>query len=96
MKPILSIEQARDILHADGADNDTVIGPLVDAIPDYLAVTTGYRYNGPPPPLVVTVAGFLLQLWYNADGTDVEKLQRTINNLLGALSVQCTVWYGGR
>jgi hypothetical protein len=85
---IITIEEARNVLRVDGADNDSVIGPLLEAIPDYLEITTGYRYNGPPPPLVITVTGFLLQLWYNADGTDVEKLQRTINNLLTALSVK--------
>jgi hypothetical protein len=88
MKPIISIEQARNILRVDGADNDSVIGSLLKAVPDYLEITTGYKYDGPPPPLVITVTGFLLQLWYNAEGTDTEKLQRTINNLLTALSVK--------
>lgn len=85
---IITIEQARDVLRLDGEDNDGIIVPLLEAIPDYLEVSTGYipvrkKYS----PLAQTAAKFILQLWYNADGTDTEKLQRTINNLLSALSV---------
>ncbi|MCL2867451.1 MAG: phage gp6-like head-tail connector protein [Clostridia bacterium] len=90
---ILRIEEARDILRLDGTDNDFIIYPLLEAIPGYLEVTTGYvavpqaaLEHWDYSPLARTVAGFLLQLWYNADGTDTEKLQKTINNLLAALS----------
>ncbi len=92
---IISIGQARDILHIDGDDNDSVIVPLLDAMPDYLEVTTGYIWDGVAPPLVQTLAGFLLQLWYNAEGTDTDKLQRTINNLLTAVSVAAPSWRVG-
>ena len=85
--PIFTVEEAREILRIDGEDNDTLIAPLVDAIPGYLEVSTGYRARkGIYSPLARTVAGFLLQLWYNADGLDTEKLQRTIDNMLKALS----------
>jgi len=83
---ILKLEEARDILRLDGSDNDGLIISLLNAMPDYLEVTTGYKTGGEHSPLAVTAAGFLLQLWYNADGTDTVKLQRTINNLLAALS----------
>jgi len=86
--PILSIEEARDILRLDGEDNDYIINPLVYAIPDYLEITTGYKaVKGKYSLLAVTVARFLLQLWYNPEGTEAEKLQKVINNLLTALSV---------
>jgi len=83
---IISIEEARDILRLDGEDNDSIITPLLEVIPNYLEVTTGYKpYRGKYSPLAITTARFLLQLWYNADGTDTEKLQKTIDNLLTAL-----------
>ena len=87
---IIPIKQAREILRIDGNDNDDIIIPLLKVIPEYLDTTTGYRaHKGIFSPLAVTTASFLLQLWYNPDGTDTERLQRTINNLLTALS--CTV-----
>ena len=85
---IITLHEARDILRLDDKDNDGIIYPLLNAMPDYLEVTTGYKAdNGGYSPLAVNLAGFLLQLWYNADGTDTVKLQRTIDNLLTALSV---------
>ena len=38
---ILSLEEAREALRIDGEDNDTIIIPLVEAIPKYLEITTG-------------------------------------------------------
>lgn len=75
-------------MRLDGDDNDDIVIPLLQVMPDYLEVTTGYKAIGEDySPLAVTVARFLLQLWYNADGVDMEKLQKTIDNLLTALSV---------
>lgn len=85
---LMSIEQARDILRLDGADNDTIILSLLNAIPDYLETTTGRRWDNDQVvnPLAQTTAGFILQLWYNAQDQDTEKLKRTIDNLLVALT----------
>lgn len=85
---LISIEEARDILRLDGPDNDMIIIPLIEAIPDYLEVTTGRRWDNDTVvnPLAQTAAGFILQLWYNAQGTDTERLKRTIDNLLVALT----------
>jgi len=85
---ILTIEEARNLLRLDCDDNDELIGALIKALPDYLYVATGYHFDCFAPPLVKTVAGFLIQLWYNADGTDTVRLQRTIDNLLTALTVR--------
>lgn len=84
---ILNIDEAREILRVDGTDNDIVIVPLLTAIPDYLEVTTGKRWDTEPiNPLAQTTAGFILQLWYDAQGPDTERLKRTIDNLLIALT----------
>ena len=84
---ILTTDEARDILRLDSGDNDDLINALIKALPSYLAVATGCNNDYLKSPLAKTVAGFLIQLWYNADGTDTAKLQRTIDNLLTALTV---------
>lgn len=89
---ILTIEEAREVLRLDGDENDLIINSLLNAVPDYLEVSTGYKATrGKYSPLAKTAARFILQLWYNADGTDTEKLQRTIDNLMVALSMSCRV-----
>lgn len=84
---MITLEQARDYLRIDGTDNDGVISPLLLAIPDYIETTTGMSADQQASePLADTVSKFLLALWYNAEGTETEKLDRTINSLLKALS----------
>ena len=86
---MLSLQQARDVLRIDGGDNDDFINSLVLAISDYIEVTTGMDHtqqlNG---PLVDTVSGFLLTLWYYSDHTDDVKLQRTIDSLLKCITLK--------
>ena len=89
---ILTIEEARDILRIDGTDNDSIIYPLLISIPEYLKVATGKDWNTDTVnPLAKTVAGFLLQLWFEGAGQDVnvssDRLQRTIDTLLTSLTV---------
>lgn len=84
---IMTIEEAREILRIDGEYNDIIINPLLEAIPTYLQTTTGKRWDTKPVnPLAKTVAGFILQLWYNPQGIDTERLKRTIDSLLGVLT----------
>jgi hypothetical protein len=85
---IFDIEQAREILRIDGGENDTHITALVNAIPSYLEITTGYTTTGEYSPLAKTAAGFILQLWYFGENSDTAKLQRVIDNLLKALSYE--------
>ena len=85
---MFSIEEARDILRIDGPDNDAQILALLRAIPDYLRVTTGIESFGVYSPLAKTAAGFILQLWYYGEHADTEKLNRTIDSLLKALSYE--------
>lgn len=85
---ILTIEEARDKLRIDGEDNDQIILSLLEAIPDYLEVKTGHRWDEEPIyPLAKTTAGFILELWYFEQDEDTEALKRTIDNLLVALTI---------
>ena len=81
---MLTIEQAREILRLDTADNDAIIEGLLSAIPDYIELTTGVTAG---QPLADTAGKFILMLWYNAERADAEKLQRTIDSLLKTLAL---------
>lgn len=86
---ILNIEDAREALRIDGPDNDIIILPLINAIPSYLEVTTGRTWlDDPVDPLAETTAKFILQLWYDPQGPEIERLKRTIDNLLIALTAK--------
>lgn len=86
---IFDIYTAREILRIDGNDNDEIIMPLVEAIPPFLAHTTGYQpVNGNYSPLAITSAKFILQQWYYGENSDTDKLQRVIDCLLKALSAE--------
>lgn len=88
---ILTIEEAREILRVDGTDNDLIINSLLEAIPNYIEVRTGYKVTGNIEALAKTTAGFILQLWYKPKDKDIEKLERTIDSLLTALTVKVRV-----
>ena len=84
----LDINEAREHLRVDGTDNDIIILSLLEAIPGYIEVTTGMaEAQQATEPLARTASKFILQLWYNAEQTDSEKLQRTIDGLLKAITV---------
>ena len=86
---MLTLQQARDILRVDGGDNDQLIETLIYAIPEYIFVTTGMDPTQQlGDPLVDTVSGFLLTLWYYGDHADDTRLQRTIDNLLKCITLK--------
>ncbi len=88
---MLSIERARDILRVDHDDGElsALIESLLLAIPDYIEVTTGMpRSQQLNEPLVDTVSGFLLTLWFESNLADDKKLQRTIDNLLKCITIK--------
>jgi len=86
---MLTVGEAREYLRIDGTDNDLIIASLLDAIPGYIEVTTGMKLEQQDAdPLVRTASKFILQLWYNAEQTDSEKLQRTIDGLLKAITIK--------
>lgn len=85
---MLSIEEARNILRIDGTDNDSEIEALIAALPDYLYHTTGYRTDGDYSPVALTAGRFILWQWYYGENADTDKIQRVIDCLLKALSVE--------
>ena len=85
---MLTVAEARDYLRLDGTDNDVIIASLLGAIPGYIEISTGMTPTQQEnEPLANTASKFILQLWYNAEQTDSEKLQRTIDGLLKAITV---------
>lgn len=84
---LITISEARDAVRVDGADNDSILIPLLESIPAYLEVSTGKNWDVEPVhPLAQTVTKFVLQLWYDPQGPDTERLKRTIDGLLVALT----------
>ena len=43
---IFSLNEANEILHLDGGDNDAQVMALIEALPSYLYHTTGYQATG--------------------------------------------------
>ena len=86
---IFTVEEARNILRLDEADNDDEITALVTAIPDYLYHTTGYQATDEVySPVALTAGRFVLWQWYYGESADTDKVQRVIENLLKALSAE--------
>ena len=86
---MITLSTAREWLRIDGTDNDDIIQGLLDAAPSYIEVATGMTISDQAgEPLADTVTKFLLTLWYNAEQAEAERLQRTIDNLLKALSAK--------
>lgn len=83
---IISLEEGKDALRVDGDYNDEIIEPLIKAIPNYLYITTGRDWlDKPVEPLAQTTAKFILQLWFDPQTQDSERLKRTIDSLLASL-----------
>ena len=86
---MITLEIAREWLRIDGTANDAIISGLLNAAPAYIEMATGAtQLEQETLPLADTVTKFLLTLWYNAEQSEAERLQRTIDNLLKALTVQ--------
>lgn len=88
---MLSLSDAKQVLRIDSSNtaNDALILTLVQTLPDYIEVTTGMTpQNQISEPLVDTVGGFLMKLWYFGDQTDDVALNRTIENLLKCITLK--------
>ena len=85
----MTLSEAKDVLRVDIDDNDDLIYSLLAALPGYIELTTGLKEaNQAVEPLVKTVSGFILMLWYYSDHADDVKLQRTIDSLLKAITLK--------
>lgn len=86
---MFTLQEACDILHIETGLNDTLVYSLIDAIPDYIRVTTGFICDeNYPDPVAQTLGKFLLTLWYYADHSDDVALNRTVDNLLKILTLK--------
>lgn len=87
MAQVISIDEAREWLRLDNTDNDEVIKGLLDGAAEYIMITTGLTpsYQA-ASPLAKTATKFLLSLWYDPTQADTDKLQRSIDNLLKAVT----------
>lgn len=85
---LMTMQEARDTLRVDGTDNDAIIESLLESIPSYLEVSTGYDWgtDADVHPLAQTTAKFVLQLWFDSQGPDTERLKRTIDSLMTSLT----------
>ena len=85
---IFSLNEANEILHLDGGDNDAQVMALIEALPPYLYHTTGYQATGEYSPVAKTAARFILWQWYYGENADTDKVQQVIDCLLKALSAE--------
>lgn len=87
MAQVISIDEAREWLRLDNTDNDEVIKGLLDGAAEYITIATGLTpiYQA-ASPLAKTATKFLLSLWYDPTQADTDKLQRSIDNLLKAVT----------
>lgn len=84
---LITIEEARNWLRLDNSDNDVNIEGLIESAEEYITLTTGMSVEAQvTSPLAKTACKFLLSLWYDPEQADSDKLQRSIDNLLKALS----------
>jgi hypothetical protein len=86
---MVTLDKAREWLRLDGTDNDPVVQGLLDAVPTFIEIATGMKPEAQQnEPLADTVTKFLLTLWYNAEQAEADRLQRTIDSLLKALTIK--------
>lgn len=86
---LLTLEEARDFLRVDEGDNDVIIEAILPALPPYIEVSTGINEEMQiKEPMAKQVAKLLLSLWYHAEQTDSNKLEKSINSLLFAIKAK--------
>lgn len=86
---IISIDEAKDTLRIDNNYNDEIIESLIIAIPDYLEIHCGNRFenkNIKGFELAKTLSKQLLKLWYFESDKHSDNLKRTIDSLTSSLS----------
>ena len=80
----LDLDEALDLLRVTD-DNGDIVQGLAASIPAYVEVMTGYpaelTAGQTPSEVVKPLCRFLLQLWYNPDGTDSERLSKVVDSM---------------
>ena len=80
----LDSEVAFDFLRVS-SDNYPVVNSLASMIPSYIEMSTGYpaakTSSEEPDEIVKPLCLFLMQLWFNPDGTDARQLTRVVQSL---------------
>lgn len=92
---LMNIYSAKQVLRIDKSNtaNDEFIKSLCDAMPSYVETVTGMTTaQQMGEPLVDTLNAFLIRLWYFADHAEDQKLQRTIDALLKAITLKANAY----
>lgn len=72
-----------------GEENYPVIEALAPTVPEYVETTTGYPAEllagDHPHETAKQLARFLVQLWFNPDGSDARQVRQVVSSLTYAL-----------
>lgn len=92
----METDEALDLLRVS-SDNLPIIEQLAASVPSYVEVTTGYpaedTAGGDCHELVKQLSRFVLQLWFNPDGTDSQALTRVVESLAKSVKALVAVGY---
>lgn len=84
----LKVEDMADFLRV-GEESHGIIEALAATVPEYIDTTTGYpatlTAGEEPHETVKQLARFLIQLWFNPDGSDARQLRQVVNSLTYAV-----------
>ena len=86
---MLDLQEAKDYLRLDGNDNDIIVTSILSTIPSYIELSTGLPESEQDnEPMCKQVSKFILALWYNAEQTEEDKLNKVITSLLKAIATK--------
>ena len=92
----MDASDALDLLRVS-SDNLEIVSQLAASVPSYVEVTTGYpatlAAGDEPAEIVKQLCRFVLQLWYNPDGTDSAALTRVVESLAKSVRALVAVGY---
>lgn len=84
----MDVDEACDLLRVSD-DNASIIEVIAEPIPYYVELTTGYPADlakgDECAEVVRQLCRFILQLWFDPDGTNAQTLTRAVNSLTKAV-----------
>lgn len=85
----MTLAEAEAALRLDSnTEIDNIITGLLAAVPVYIETVTGMPADKQADyPIIDTLTGFLLRLWYYPEGADTDKIQRVIDSLLKTITI---------